>query len=266
MATWIFQYNPDVYQIERCVEQEEKWVLDVNQHRKSIKVGNRAYVWVSGGNRQATPAGIIASCKILSLPRDVEADPSDPYLKPGHESQPCCVVDVKFEHSFTHGRILRATLQKDERTERLSILKDYWKGTNFKVEPGEEEAIEGFIGELLAQEYREGAVKDRSCKGYERDANARNECIAYYGYVCQVCKVKLGDVYGDVGKDFIHVHHIEFLSSAGERNTAPQRDLITVCLNCHSMLHRKVNGEYLSVEELKERIKTTLPFGRVCTG
>lgn len=35
----------------------------------------------------------------------------------------------------------------------------------------------------------------------------------------------------------------------------PREDLIPVCPNCHAMLHRKENGVYLTVEELRERLK-----------
>ena len=59
--------------------------------------------------------------------------------------------------------------------------------------------------------------------------------------------------YGIVGKDFIHVHHIVPLNTIGEEYLVDyEKDLIPVCPNCHAMLHRKVNGKELTVEELKE--------------
>lgn len=30
----------------------------------------------------------------------------------------------------------------------------------------------------------------------------------YYGVQCQVCEMNFENTYGQVGKDFIHVHHI----------------------------------------------------------
>jgi len=64
------------------------------------------------------------------------------------------------------------------------------------------------------------------------------------------------DIYGSIGKDFIHVHHITFLSNTtGNHKIDPEKDLIPVCPNCHSMLHIKYKGEYASVEELKSMLK-----------
>ena len=80
--------------------------------------------------------------------------------------------------------------------------------------------------------------------------------MEYYGVQCQVCDLDFENTYGEVGKDFIHVHHIIPLHEIQEDYIVdPIKDLIPVCPNCHAMLHRKENGIYLSVEQLKERIK-----------
>ncbi len=45
-------------------------------------------------------------------------------------------------------------------------------------------------------------------------------------------------------------------SSLGKSvKTNPQKDLISVCPNCHAMLHRKINGKYITPEELKAIVK-----------
>ncbi len=66
----------------------------------------------------------------------------------------------------------------------------------------------------------------------------------------------LGMSMGEVGRDFIHVHHISFISSmkGREHKVNPKTDLIPVCPNCHAILHRKINGKYLSPSELKNII------------
>lgn len=54
-------------------------------------------------------------------------------------------------------------------------------------------------------------------------------------------------------KDFIEVHHIKPMNEIGEEYIVnPTEDLIPVCSNCHSMLHRKINEKTVSVEVLKE--------------
>jgi 5-methylcytosine-specific restriction protein A len=110
--------------------------------------------------------------------------------------------------------------------------------------------------EHIEKEYLEGNLQQKLISKYERSIEARNICINHYGYICQVCKLNMEERYGDVGKNFIHVHHKEFLSDIKEKHKIdPINDLVTVCPNCHSMLHRKVDGKYLKIQELLSRIK-----------
>lgn len=115
------------------------------------------------------------------------------------------------------------------------------------------------------EEYIEGQLKEHLVTSRERDPKARKKCIEKYGYVCQVCGVNLERVYGPVAKNYIHVHHIHFISDTdGEHTVNPEEDLITVCPNCHAMLHLKLNDSYLSINQLKEEMtkaKETLMAG-----
>jgi 5-methylcytosine-specific restriction protein A len=59
----------------------------------------------------------------------------------------------------------------------------------------------------------------------------------------------MSDVYGDLGSGFIHVHHRVPLGDVrAEHDVDPIRDLIPVCPNCHSMLHRR--NPPMKVEDL----------------
>jgi predicted HNH restriction endonuclease len=60
--------------------------------------------------------------------------------------------------------------------------------------------------------YREGAVRQVSRNEYERDPDARQRCIEHYGCRCFVCGFDFGQVYGEIGSGFIHVHHLKPLS------------------------------------------------------
>lgn len=74
---------------------------------------------------------------------------------------------------------------------------------------------------------------------YERDPALRAQCIDHYGPDCQICGFSYFKVYGEIGKGFCHVHHLRPLSEVGKDHTVdPINDLIPVCANCHSMLHR----------------------------
>lgn len=88
--------------------------------------------------------------------------------------------------------------------------------------------------------YQEGSVQQIKINRYERDPKARADCLSYYGYVCQVCSVKLSDVYGAIAKDLIHVHHIKPISEIRESyRVNPVSDLIPVCPTCHAVIHLK---------------------------
>jgi predicted HNH restriction endonuclease len=39
----------------------------------------------------------------------------------------------------------------------------------------------------------------------------RTPCIRHYGFVCQSCGFDFEKTYGELGKNFIHVHHIRSL-------------------------------------------------------
>ena len=109
-------------------------------------------------------------------------------------------------------------------------------------------------GELI-----EGAKKTLIVNQYERNPEARKQCIKAHGCYCSVCGIDFAEVYGKVGDGFIHVHHIVPLSSIGEDYVVnPIKDLIPVCPNCHAMLHRLENGTTLTVEELRERLGKTM--------
>ncbi len=86
----------------------------------------------------------------------------------------------------------------------------------------------------------EGTKKRIAVNAYERSPQARQECINHFGYQCQICNFDFEKVYGNIGKDFIHVHHIVDISTIAENyKINPIKDLIPVCPNCHAMLHKR---------------------------
>lgn len=98
--------------------------------------------------------------------------------------------------------------------------------------------------------YSEGKTKQVTVNSYERNPLARQKCIEHFGLSCQVCEFNFEQRFGELGKNFIHVHHLVEISTIGkEYSINPITDLIPVCPNCHAMLHKR-NPAY-SLEELK---------------
>lgn len=103
------------------------------------------------------------------------------------------------------------------------------------------------------KKYFEGAMKRILVNAYERDQKARTACLKHHGRLCVVCGFDFNARYGELGKDFIHVHHLRPLAlTDGEYELDPVADLRPVCPNCHAMLHR---GEsVLSIEALQRTV------------
>lgn len=114
----------------------------------------------------------------------------------------------------------------------------------------------GYFEDLSSEEkVIEGHKLTVQVNKYERSSVARKNAIQYHGCKCSVCGIDFEDVYGEVGKGFIHIHHKIPLHTIGSDYCVDYKeDLIPVCPNCHAMLHREENGKYLTVEELKKRI------------
>jgi 5-methylcytosine-specific restriction protein A len=99
-------------------------------------------------------------------------------------------------------------------------------------------------------EYSEGKTRHVIVNSYERSRQARQECIEHFGLNCQVCNFNFQEKFGELGMNFIHVHHIVDISTIGkEYSVNPKTDLIPVCPNCHAMLHKQKPA--YSVSELK---------------
>jgi len=121
-----------------------------------------------------------------------------------------------------------------------------------------------FISEIvypdeISGNLTEGSKKEVTVNAYERNPIARKKCLEHYGFNCSVCNLNFEEAYGIIGKDFIHVHHLEQLSDIKKEYTIdPIKDLRPVCPNCHAMLHKR-NPPY-SLDELKDITKHWRPI------
>ncbi|MGE3424878.1 MAG: HNH endonuclease [Dehalococcoidia bacterium] len=70
------------------------------------------------------------------------------------------------------------------------------------------------------------------------------------GFLCRVCGFHFAEGYGEMGRGFAEAHHMVWLSKLrGETKSTPD-DLVTVCANCHRMLHL-MTGKPSDVETLR---------------
>jgi 5-methylcytosine-specific restriction protein A len=103
------------------------------------------------------------------------------------------------------------------------------------------------------QIYVEGASQTILVNSFERNAKAMKKCIKHHGCKCAVCGFAFDSVYGAIGENYIHVHHIVPLAEIREEyKLDPIKDLIPICPNCHAMIHRTQPA--LTISELKKHV------------
>ena len=100
------------------------------------------------------------------------------------------------------------------------------------------ESDDGDLESELATDRHEGARIRAEANRYERDPVARAACIRYYGATCVICGFNFAAAYGAEAAGFIHVHHLQPLSTDGQHHAVdPITDLRPLCPNCHSFVH-----------------------------
>lgn len=114
----------------------------------------------------------------------------------------------------------------------------------------------------------EGRVRESWSTVRERSRKNRESCLRALpphlrdAPPCAVCGMTFLGRYGEIGRRFIHVHHIRpaaSLDPSGEL-VVPADELAPVCPNCHAMLHIGQNagkGEVRSVQELQSIMRAT---------
>ena len=102
--------------------------------------------------------------------------------------------------------------------------------------------------------YTEGETKLILHISYERNAIARKACLHHYGYSCVVCDFNFENIYGEIGKEYIHVHHLQPMAAIREEYTINAiKDLRPVCPNCHAMLH--TDNPPLTIAKLRKLLQ-----------
>lgn len=119
----------------------------------------------------------------------------------------------------------------------------------FSIQENEMVFVDG-----IAPEY-EGGRRNVVASRVERSRKNRTIAISLHGCKCQVCGFDFEKFYGDLGKGYIEVHHVNPLAEQnGAHEVNPETDLVCLCANCHRMIHKN-GGDVLSVEELRKRIQ-----------
>ena len=80
MNHWIFQANPDIFDVDTYIERQEDilWSVRQTHFRDQMNTGDRVYIWRAQGKKfQNKVDGVIAEGTISGTPQVLRDDASD---------------------------------------------------------------------------------------------------------------------------------------------------------------------------------------------
>lgn len=141
---WIFQSNPEVWDLRAGVLGLEVIHWLASRHASEMNQGDRVYMWQAGPD-----GGLLAVGQILEPPADRPIPSAEDRFNRGADprrlEQPRVPVKVT---GLVEPPISRADLQGHPALQNLSLLRQS-QGTNFKVSPDEAQALEALLGSRL---------------------------------------------------------------------------------------------------------------------
>lgn len=265
MATYLLKWNPEYWEwkdLKECIYKIEtegifrgRWSCG---RTKKIHPGDRIFLMKTGEN----PRGIVASGFASSKVHEDEHWDVEKSAKGEKAYYVYIDFDTILDYNkkiFSRSRLNNDIYKKmrwDHRASGITIPddvaeqleKDWAKFLNQPI------AVRKLLypeESDIKETYTEGAKKRITVNAYERSDKGRAICIKHLGLNCIICGFNFETAYGEIGKGFIHVHHLKPLSEIGkDYELDPLRDLRPICPNCHAMIHQR--DPAYEIEELKE--------------
>ena len=217
----------------------EPWGVD-----RGVAAGTDVWLLLLG----AQGPGLIGHGVVLSEQEEPEkpAQP-EPAATSGHTE---CILQVAFDALLPLGDQVPAALLRE------AVPGVAWDGDDIagmEPGPGDEVPIRALWAthgpaqgadptQPVPGTYPASAVVRVTANRHEHDPVARRACIAHRGTNCAACGFSFELAYGEVGADFIHIHHVVPASQLGRGYVLdPLTDLVPLCGNCHAMAHHRVN-------------------------
>ena len=142
-STWIFQGNPDQFDIEGFLSEGEEveWAVRQKHYAPMMKVGQIVFLWKAAGSKKKH-SGIVAVSEIVIEPREVDEDSSaKKFWRTDQPIGPQLRVRLKLRRRFLRENILAAaSLAESESLNDLPIFA-LRTSTNYPLKRSHYEAL-----------------------------------------------------------------------------------------------------------------------------
>ena len=270
MNTFLFAWNPtrwDWFDLQECIERlqtvgyvERRWSCG---NSKSIRKGDRVFLIRLGNEPKGIMGSGYAKSSVYVAPHwDGTANKTTNYIDIEFD----ILINPKDNKLFDKESLKRIDKNNSQewfpqqsgisiKNEVIESLESNWFNFIKENKYIKNSFVSNDVITKVKKTFREGKSKDVTQTRYERNPEARKRCLSHYGYSCEVCEFNFEQHFGKVGKEYIHVHHINQISEIGkEYEIDPIKDLVPVCPNCHAMIHSKRPA--FTIEEIREVRKT----------
>ncbi|MDP3113107.1 MAG: EVE domain-containing protein [Thermodesulfovibrionales bacterium] len=264
MASWIFQGNPEIFDIDAYLNNHKIiwWAINQKQFVRKMNVGDEAYLWRSNSHKHSS-GGIVGHGILIGRPEVFTSDEMRQYFFEKKRGEAKLRVQISMDSvQLEPPKISRDFLKSDPLLSKLQILR-FANATNFELNKAQAQRLselyfgmEGSLestGESDVSEFPEGHAAYVLHRKRERSASliqqAKTSAIKKFGSLyCQVCGFDFSLNYGRIGEGYIEAHHTIPVSELNENSVTRVQDIALVCSNCHRMLHRR--RPWLSINEL----------------
>jgi hypothetical protein len=169
MTAWIFQSNPDSYDLAGALREQSVDTWLTNQYRSEIKAGDTVYLWETGKQ-----SGLLAVGTVLSDPAMIGQDPADTrFNRPGRDfSGDKWRVRLRVDKALAR-RLFKTDLVLNPALANLPNVK-FANATNFKLTPEQAAALASEVEAANGGQGDEEQVQPPPLTEQDFDVLARN--------------------------------------------------------------------------------------------
>jgi len=140
---WVFQGNPDTYDIIEALKDNAVKSWTVNAHKDTIVAGDKVILWKTGQD-----AGCYALAEIEEAPSLINDSKEElDYYNVQQDNEPAFRAKLRITHNLVHVPILKEVIEEIEGLEDLNVGH---QGTNFKATKEQYDILKEFAEDKIS--------------------------------------------------------------------------------------------------------------------